>query len=116
LPFDWDLLYIGGWNLGEIKKYSEHLNIAEKVYTTHAYMIRNKFIDVVLQLLSNQNINNYNPNECWKIDLLFSQVLTKGKCFICSPLLAWQRSGFSDIVGKITDNTHLKNNIIDDIH
>jgi hypothetical protein len=99
LPEDWDLVYLGGWNLGEQKKYSELLNFAEKVYTTHAFIVQNKFFDVIIEGLNSRD---------WKVDVLLSEVLTKGKCFIANPTIAWQKEGYSDIVNKVTNNQHLK--------
>lgn len=99
LPEDWDLLYLGGWNVGDIEKYSESLNWAKKVYTTHAFIVRNKFYDTILDGINSRK---------WKIDVLISDVLPLGKCFICEPTLAWQREGFSDIENRITNNIHLK--------
>jgi len=98
LPEDWDLLYLGGWNIGEKVKYSESLDIAHKVYTTHAFIVKNKFFDTI--------INNINSRD-WKVDVLISEILETGKCFICNPVIAWQREGFSDIENKITNNIHL---------
>lgn len=99
LPEDWDLLYLGGWNVGEIKKHDDVLDVAEKIYTTHAYVIRDKFIDVVLNALKSRE---------WKADVLLAECLSLGKCFICNPVLVWQREGYSDIVNKNTNNTHLR--------
>lgn len=99
LPEDWDLLYLGGWNLGEIERYSKSLNLAKKVYTTHAYIVRDKFYDTILNKITSEN---------GKVDVLISDILPIGKCFICNPTIAWQREGFSDIVNKITNNIHLR--------
>jgi GR25 family glycosyltransferase involved in LPS biosynthesis len=99
LPDDWDLLYLGGWNLGEIKRFDTGIDVAENILTTHAYMIRRKFIPIILAQLKTRE---------FKIDVMFSESLKLGKCYICNPVLAWQRKGFSDIVNKITDNIHLR--------
>jgi len=99
LPEDWDLLYLGGWNKGEIKKYSEHLNIAEHVLTTHCFLVRQKFVDTMLETI---NSNKF------KIDVVFSKFLPMGKCFISNPIIAWQRENYSDIEHKVTSNLHLR--------
>ena len=99
LPEDWDLLYLGGWNVGDVEKYSESLNWAKKVYTTHAFIVRNKFYDTILESINSRQ---------WKVDILISDVLPLGNCFICEPTLVWQREGFSDIENKVTNNIHLK--------
>ena len=99
LPEDWDLLYLGGWNVRDKKKYSDHLDFAERVYTTHAFIVRNKFFDTVIESINSRD---------WKVDVLIADILPKGSCFICNPPLAWQKEGFSDIENKITNNLHLK--------
>jgi len=99
LPEDWDLLYLGGWNVDEKEKYSQHLDRANKVYTTHAFIVRNKFFDTIIDGINSRD---------WKVDVLISEILPKGNCFICNPTIAWQKEGFSDIENKITNNTHLK--------
>jgi len=99
LPEDWDMVYLGGWNLGEKKSYTNKLNIAEKVYTTHSYLIRRKFIPLL--------IDEINKDEYKKVDVIFSVLQKQNKCFIASPILCWQRKGFSDVENTITNNTHL---------
>lgn len=99
LPKDWDMVYLGGWNIGDKKPYSTKLYIAEKIYTTHSYLIRRKFIPKLIEELD--------TNEREKVDMVFSVLLEQNKCFIASPILCWQREGFSDIQNKITNNTHL---------
>jgi len=99
LPDDWDLLYLGGWNVGDVINYSKSLNVANVVYATHAYIIRDKFFDTVLDSINSRK---------WKIDVLISEALPKGKCFIANTPIAWQKAGFSDIVNKVTDNKHLR--------
>lgn len=99
LPANWDLLYLGGWNKLRTKKYNRLLNVAEVVYCTHAYVVRAKFIDRILRQLRSRD---------WKVDVLLSEVLGLGKCYICNPVLAWQRAGYSDIVNGVTDNKHLR--------
>ena len=99
LPNDWDLLYLGGWNVGDIVKYSSKLNHAKKVYTTHAFIVRQKYVDTIIKGINERQ---------WKVDVLISDILPLGNCFICSPTLAWQREGFSDIENRETNNLHLK--------
>lgn len=91
LPNDWDLLYLGGLNKGEIKSYSEHLNIAEYIWQTHSYIIRNKFLDILIDTLEKR---------AFKVDIVFSNALPKGKCFILKEPITKQRQGFSDITLK----------------
>ena len=107
LPDDWDLLYLGGWNKGQIKSYAEGLNIAENVVCMHAYIVRDKFLPTAIEALHSKDGIQRVPND-YKCDVLLAESLLKGKCFICSPALAWQRAGYSDIEGRATNNLHLK--------
>jgi GR25 family glycosyltransferase involved in LPS biosynthesis len=81
LPKDWDIVYLGGWNLGDKKPYSTKLDIAEKIYTTHSYLIRRKFIPKLLEELD--------TNECEKVDVVFSVLQEQNKCFI-KPLFCFE--------------------------
>lgn len=90
LPEDWDLLYLGGVNQDAPESFSEHLDYARNILQTHAYIVRDKFIPILLQtLIDNQ----------WKVDIVFSKAIKEGKCFICNPPIAVQRNSQSDVSG-----------------
>lgn len=40
-----------------------------------------------------------------KVDVIFSSIQKQNKCYIASPILCWQKEGFSDIVNKVTNYT-----------
>ncbi len=88
LPEDWDLLYLGGINQDGPEPYSDHLDYAKNILQTHAYIIRDKFIPILLETLTNHR---------WKVDIVFSEAIKRGKCFICNPAIAIQRESYSDI-------------------
>ncbi len=88
LPEDWDLFYLGGINQDVPESFSEHLDYAKNILQTHAYIIRDKFIPTMIQVLTNHR---------WKIDIVFSEAIKRGKCFICNPPIAIQRESYSDI-------------------
>ena len=96
LPEDWDMLYLGGWKT-LTTPYSEHLLKADRVLCTHAYLVRDKFCQVILDEME-RKVN--------KIDLVY--VATEGNKFICNPIIATQIEGYSDIEHSITNNFHLK--------
>ena len=98
LPKDWDMIYLGGWETGPQVKYNNFFDYANKVYTTHSYIVRKKFIPTILKKLNERK---------WKVDVLYSEVLKDGKCFMYNPKLSHQKEGFSDIENKVTNNTHL---------
>lgn len=88
LPEDWDLLYLGGVNQDAPERYSEHLDYAKNILQTHAYIVRDKFVPTLLGVLENHR---------WKVDIVFSEAIKRGKCFICNPPIAVQRQSHSDI-------------------
>lgn len=88
LPKHWDMLYLGGINQDMPQKYSERLDIAKNILQTHAYLIRDKFIPTLLETLTNYR---------WKVDIVFSEAIKRGDCFICNPPMAVQRESKSDI-------------------
>lgn len=112
LPPEWDLLYLGGslintpiYRGGSLidgnaaEKYSENLYRAKNVLTTHAYIIKNNSIPKLLEVIKSEKN---------KIDILFCRFQYHNNCYITYPELAWQRTGYSDIVGKVTNNIHLR--------
>ncbi len=91
MPEDWDILYLGGSNVGTVKPYSESLDKAERVWGTYAYVIRKKFIPILLHHLSTKE---------WKVDVQFSELLPYVNAFICKPTLVKHALGYSDIQYK----------------
>jgi GR25 family glycosyltransferase involved in LPS biosynthesis len=99
LPTDWDLLFLGGWNVGEKIKFNDLTDIAKSVYCTHAYMFKK---DVAKKML-----NKFKERE-FKVDVLLAELLPSINAYICNPTIAWQRPGFSDVENIVTNNIHLK--------
>lgn len=94
LPEDWDILYLGGWKV-HTEPYSDNLLRAERVLTTHGYIVRDKFTHTLLNEMKNID----------KVDVCFAR--TPGNKFICNPILAVQRESYSDVENEVTNNTHL---------
>jgi len=99
LPNDWELLFLGGWNVGEKIKYNQYVNLANKVYCMHAYVFK---YETAKKLLNKFNERIY------KVDVLLAELLPQLNAYICEPTIAWQRAGFSNIENKITNNVHLR--------
>lgn len=99
LPKEWELLFLGGWNVGDKTKYCEGIDIANKVYCMHAYMIKSELIDKLINKFSSR---------IYKVDVLLAELLPEINSYICNPTIAWQRPGFSDIENRKTNNVHLK--------
>ncbi len=112
LPQDWDLIYLGGSlinasiyqggdliNIDAVEKFSENLYRAKNVLTTHSYIIKNNSIPKLLEKIKSR---------LDRIDILFCEFQKHNNCFIVYPELAWQKEGHSDIVGRVTNNIHLR--------
>lgn len=93
LPEDWDMIYFGGW--GKVSKYSEKLNKAIRILTTHSYLINKKFIPKVLE--------QFEKNVEYQVDVSIVQIQNQNNCFITNPPLCVQKKGYSDIVNKNTE-------------
>lgn len=99
LPEDWELLFLGGWNVGDKKTYCDNIDIAEKVYCMHAYIFKSNIVDKLYKKYSSRK---------YKVDVLLAELLPELKAYICNPTIAWQKPGFSNIENKVTDNKHLR--------
>ena len=92
LPKDYDLFYLGANVKSPATRYSEHLwKVTEGVHCTHAMLYsaqgREKFNNSVNQILG-----------CGLIDHWFyTEGLKLFNAFVANPLLAFQRSGYSDV-------------------
>jgi len=92
LPDDWDLLYLGGRSLDKLEPYSPMLErIKGTMLQTHAYVINRKFLDTLIDTLENRK---------YKVDIVFSDAIPKGNCFITKPRVAFQRNNYSDITHR----------------
>ena len=40
LPENWELLFLGGWNVGKKIKINDNVDLAKKVYCMHAYVFK----------------------------------------------------------------------------
>lgn len=98
---DFDMLYLGG-NLtvyeNPTEPYNDQFDIARKVMATHAYIVRDSSIDLILEVITKR---------VHKIDVMFMDVQQQMNALITKECLAWQRETFSDI-GFKTLNTNTK--------
>jgi glycosyl transferase family 25 len=94
LPPDWDMLYLGATLQNKLERYSDNLFRVKDAYTTHAIIYNSqRVIDFI--------VSEHNTR---KVDVFLADVVQhKFNCFLCSPMIATQRAGFSDILGYETD-------------
>ena len=99
LPDNWDMLYLGG-NMDKYKAYrfSEHLVKVDGILSTHAYSINRNIMQKLI--IINKDISILH-NDTYYAD----NIIPKHNVFIVFPMLAGQRTGYSDIENKNVDYT-----------
>jgi len=101
IPADWHMLYFGGSHKVAPSRINDRIMRVFKTYTTHGYIIRESMYDAVID-----NFKYLNE----PVDCLYVMFQQKYNCYVTNPPLAWQRGGFSDIVGRDMDYPWIKSN------
>lgn len=84
--YEWNLLYLGG-NIKDIATHvDDHLLRVQSVNTTHAYIIHERFYDVILDL----------PSEPI-IDYQYRKLNATYPMYMCAPMVAYQMPSYSDL-------------------
>ena len=97
LPEEWDMIYLGCNIIGQnVKPYSEHLAITTGAWTTHAVGMTREIARVIVD-------SKPNPEEGMMDDWFARNIHPSRRSFVCRPMLAVQRPGFSDLWGRPTD-------------
>ncbi len=92
LPGDWDMLYLGGNIHIKAEEYSENLyRIRGGVHCNHAILYSEKSRNFILDNY-NWQTNEIAPFDEW----LYHVGQNIMNCFICSPIVAYQRPSYSD--------------------
>jgi len=93
LPEDFDMFYIGANVKLPAERYSENLfRVKSGVHTNHAILFSGNARKVI-----RENYDPYKSKQGWFDNWLYQVGLSMMKCFVCSPMMAFQRSGFSDV-------------------
>lgn len=92
IPPDWQMIYLGGDDIIVNHLVNNFFRRTFGVNTTHAYAIKSDSYDLAIDALSKHE----------KVDLTLRTIHDKIPTYICSPKLASQRDGFSDILEKET--------------
>lgn len=109
LPPDWDMLYLGGNPKVPQFRFSKHLFWSEGgIHTNHAILYAQKAREYILGHF------DYRTDEIATYDhWLFMKGQKIMKVFIMSPMIAFQRPGFSDCRGNYQDYyMHIRSNEI----
>jgi hypothetical protein len=91
---DWDLFYIGGTTVGPAYQISSHLAKATAVYSTQSYAISSRMYDPVLE--------SWRPPTVYDL-FLAHEMAPVHQCFFTIPIIAFQKTGYSDIEHRIVD-------------
>jgi hypothetical protein len=111
LPFDWDILYLGGNPKVPQNRYSEHLfKSPGGIHCNHAIL----YAETARNFILNEYKYDYRTNEIGIFDhWLFMIGQKKMNCFIISPMIAWQKPGYSNCRGSYMDYyMHIRSNEI----
>lgn len=111
LPYDWDLLYLGGNPKVPQFRFSEHLFKSEGgIHCNHAILYNEKARRFILEdYCYDFRTNPIGIYDHW----LFMVGQKKMNCFIISPMIAWQKPGYSDCRGSYQDYyLHMRSNEI----
>lgn len=95
LPEDWDMIFFGGNICDKIYQKTPFLGKLSHIQSTHAYGINKIFIHDVL--------SRYNDVYSTPMDLIYSSLVKANNFYITIPMVAVQRSGYSDIERKVVD-------------
>ncbi len=100
VPADCDLLYLGGNHNGGFEMVNDKIAKIFETFTTHSYgVINDKSRDAIIEVLSGADE---------KVDVALASLHRRLNCYVTRPHLAYQRDGFSDILGRETSYPHLK--------
>ncbi len=99
VPSNWDCILLGGSHVGGFDRITERVIRIFGSYTTHAMLINKKFYDKLTSVWENAGK---------EVDVAMASLHRDNYCYAFNPPLAWQRDGFSDILGKYDDYTALR--------
>jgi GR25 family glycosyltransferase involved in LPS biosynthesis len=98
LPSNWDALWLGATLRKTVFKYSENIHVLKGAYATHAIIYNSKrIVDFILQ-------RHYTPSGV-NLDIFLKKIVQERfNCFITRPMCAVQKSDWSDINNRETNN------------
>ena len=108
LKSDYDVLYLGCWNVVPPTKIHDDLAKVNKAWTTHAYIIKSHYYDTIIENLKEGielklecfkkfNLDNKNVNDgSYNIDEYYGKLQARDKWYCITPIYVTQRDGWSD--------------------
>ena len=105
---DFDVLYLGCWNVLPPTKIHDDLAKVNKAWTTHAYIIKSHYYDTILENLKEGirlKLEYFKKNDLdskdvrdgsYNIDEYYGKLQSKDKWYCITPIYITQRDGWSD--------------------
>ena len=88
-PEGWDLLYLGGNVMDNLKHHSGHWWRVRETHTTHAVIYTQKAAEYILE--------RFDPCGTIYDEFLRAEIQPKLNCYICKPFICSQRPDYSDL-------------------
>ena len=99
---EWDMLYLGANLQSPAIRINSSLIKLTGAYTTHAYMIHERFYDVILNLF-----------QTFEIDVHYYNLMPEHNIFMCDPIVAYQLPSYTDLQDGYRDyNDAIFNNYL----
>jgi hypothetical protein len=92
---NFDMLMLGANIKADLSRTSKHLNRCFGAWTTHAIYYSDAFIKEMRPIIGTLEI---------PIDEYFRTIIhPRGRSYICKPMVCYQRTSYSDIMGELAD-------------
>lgn len=99
---DWDMFFLGANLQKPAQRLTTNLLKLSGAYAAHAYMVHQRFYDVILNL----------PPIC-EMDIHYHNLMAKHNVFMCDPMIAYQLPSHSDLQNGYRDyNQAMYNNYL----
>ena len=89
---NWDMIYLGANLNAPAYSFSKSLVKLSGAYTTHAYMVHERFYDTILNLTLD-----------FEIDVCYSKLMANHNIYMCDPMIAYQLPSHSDLQDGFRD-------------
>ena len=97
------MFYLGANLQSPSTRISDSLVKLTGAYTTHAYMVHERFYDTILELLHHNR----------EIDVHYRDLMLNHNVYMCDPMIAYQLPSYSDLQNSHKDyNSVIYNNYL----
>lgn len=107
ISYDFDVLFLGCWHIFKPNKINNDLDKVNKAWTTHAYIVKEHYYDILINNYQEGYENKLKLNtDRSNIDDYTESLQKKDKWYSLNPIHITQRDGYSDNYKK---DRNLKN-------